>query len=49
MGADEVFSGYRVHLAAKISDSYSFAPRMIRSTIENLISLIPQSSKTIRL
>ena len=47
MGADEVFSGYRVHLAAKISDSYSYAPRMIRSTIENLISLMPQSNSNL--
>ena len=44
MGADEVFSGYRAHLAAKISDTYSYFPKMLRFIIENFASSIPQSN-----
>ena len=44
MGADEVFSGYRSHFFAKISDTYSYIPKILRSNIEKLVSLIPQSS-----
>tara|TARA_Y100000591_G_C21830365_1_gene699194 strand:+ start:315 stop:2204 length:1890 start_codon:yes stop_codon:yes gene_type:complete len=45
MGADEVFSGYRFHLAAKISDFYSFFPKILHSNLKKIVSLVPQSSK----
>ena len=46
MGADEVFSGYRSHLAAKIADSYSIFPKIIQSNIKNIIFKLPQSSSS---
>lgn len=44
MGADEVFSGYRSHLACLKADSYQKIPSFIRKYIEAFISGIPQSN-----
>lgn len=46
MGADEVFSGYRPHLACLKADSYQKVPKSIRSTIAALFEHIPSSNKT---
>ena len=46
MGADEVFSGYRSHLAAKFADSYLILPKIIQSNIKNIILKLPQSNSS---
>ncbi|WP_428236157.1 asparagine synthase (glutamine-hydrolyzing) [Gracilimonas sp.] len=45
MGADEVFSGYRPHLACLKADTYQNIPGPIRSTIESIFNYIPSSNK----
>ena len=46
MGADEVFSGYRSHLACLKAEHYRKLPGFIRSGMENLAKHIPESSST---
>jgi len=45
MGADEVFSGYRAHLACVKADIYQKIPYGIRKPIERISELIPESNK----
>lgn len=45
MGADEVFSGYRSHLACLKADVYKeFVPQAIRLMIEKVVSKIPEGN-----
>ncbi|MCR9287864.1 MAG: asparagine synthase (glutamine-hydrolyzing) [Bacteroidetes bacterium] len=45
MGADEVFSGYRSHLACLKADIYQKVPSFIRTGIESAVKYIPESNK----
>lgn len=45
MGADEVFSGYRSHLACLKADTYQKTPRLIRDILETLFGYIPSSNR----
>ncbi len=45
MGADEVFSGYRAHLACIKAEIYKKLPKSIRKVVETLIQYIPESSR----
>jgi asparagine synthase (glutamine-hydrolysing) len=44
MGADEVFSGYRSHLACLKADTYQKVPSSLRNLIENVSRYIPSSN-----
>lgn len=44
MGADEVFSGYRAHLACIKADIYQKIPLNCRKLLESLIRLVPESN-----
>lgn len=44
MGADEVFSGYRSHLACLKADPYQRIPNFLRRMFEPLVDFIPESS-----
>lgn len=46
MGADEVFSGYRSHLACIKVDSYQKIPKTLKLAIESIIKHIPDSNKS---
>jgi len=45
MGADEVFSGYRSHLACLKADIYQKLPARVRKPLEFVASIIPESNK----
>lgn len=44
MGADEVFSGYRSHLACVKVDSYQKIPQILRKGIESILKILPESN-----
>lgn len=47
MGGDEIFGGYRKHLACLRADLYqNLLPKFIRNSLENIFSLIPVASKS---
>lgn len=46
MGADEVFSGYRSHLACLKADNYQRIPLFVRKILESLVKQMPQSNNT---
>jgi len=45
MGADEVFSGYRSHMACLKADTYQKIPKLFRNTLETVVKYLPESSK----
>ena len=45
MGADEVFSGYRSHLACLKANQYQKYPTVFRKSFEYLVNKLPESSK----
>ncbi len=45
MGADEVFSGYRSHLACILADGYNkYLPNIIKNNLKRMVSILPHSS-----
>ncbi len=45
MGADEVFSGYRAHLACLKANQYQKYPTVLRKPFELLVNALPESGK----
>ena len=45
MGADEVFSGYRPHLACLKADTYQSVPKPLRKLTETIFEKIPSSNR----
>ena len=45
MGADEVFSGYRAHLACLKANQYQKYPSLIRKPFESMVNALPESSE----
>ncbi|MEO6304401.1 MAG: asparagine synthase (glutamine-hydrolyzing) [Bacteroidia bacterium] len=45
MGADEVFGGYRAHLACLKAETYQkYTPKFARDVMQNLVSKLPESN-----
>ena len=45
MGADEVFSGYRSHLACLKANQYQKSPAFVRSVFESVVNKLPENGK----
>lgn len=47
-GGDDIFSGYRRHVAIGLEKYWSWAPKFARKTVKNLTGMLPKSNASLR-